>query len=74
MIPSRADFKTWCSSLIIDFPNDNIPLFVDENEWQRFGNLLIQETSFANNAAPSTKAYTNWRDWAMCVYKVMSNF
>jgi hypothetical protein len=72
MIPTRSDLKTWASSLIVDFPQDNIPIFTDESDWKRWGNLLIQEPSFARNAAPPTTGYSGSLDWAMAVFKVMS--
>ena len=74
MIPIYADLKTWASSLIVDFPQDNIPLLIDESDWKRWGAFLTQETSFAINAAPTTRDYSNWKDWAINVYKVMNNF
>ena len=74
MIPTKADLKTWASSLIVDFPQDNIPILSDENDWERWGSILIGCQSFASNAAPPPRAYGDWRDWAINVYKVMNNF
>lgn len=74
MIPIKADLKTWASSLIVDFPFDNIPVLTNESDWERWGTLLIESNSFAVNAAPPTRGYSDWQDWAMRVYKVMSNF
>ena len=74
MIPTRADLKTWASSLIVDFPRDNIPILSNENDWERWGSVLIECQSFSSNAVPPPRGYVDWRDWATNVYKVMSNF
>ncbi len=74
MIPNGSDLKRWAASLLVDFPLDNIPILTSDSDWERWGTLLIQENSFASNGAPPTRAYSNWQEWAMSVYKVMSNF
>lgn len=74
MLPILTDVKTWAAALIIDFPDDNIPYLYDENEWKKWGNMLVQENTFANNGAPGTGRYDDWQKWAQAVFKAMANF
>lgn len=73
MIPNFVSLKNWSHSLIIDFPSDNIPVLMDEENWKTWGNHLIQENSFSKNGAPSTKNYPDWKSWAKDIFKVMVN-
>jgi hypothetical protein len=74
MIPTYATLPEWAASLIIDFPSDNVPVLSDENNWKIWGNLLIEENSFAINGAPGTQAYSEWMPWAQDLFYAMSNF
>lgn len=74
MIPAGVDLKTWSASLIIDFPNDNIPNLYDNSSWREWGDSLSQENSFSANHAPTTESYKDWESWATDVYSVMTNF
>lgn len=73
IIPSFISLNDWAASLVIDFPTDNIPILVSENDWQSWGDLLIQENSFSEADAPSTALFTEWRPWADAVFFAMSN-
>jgi len=74
MTPVMASLPHWASSLMIDFPDDNIPYLGNEAEWREWGNLLIQEPSFAQNNAPSPNFFQEWRDWAFALYSVMQDY
>lgn len=74
MVPDNATFYDWAHSLIIDFPGDDIPTLTDENEWQLWGNLLVEQDSFAIDGAPSTFAYEDKWQWARDIYSAMTNF
>ena len=73
MIPEFCDLPIFAASLIIDFPNDNVPILVAENEWKFWGNQLIQEPSFSVNDAPRTDGFNEWKAWAQGLYYTMSN-
>ena len=73
MIPDFTNLSTWASSLIIDFPYDNIPFLIDEENWKDWGNSLVQENSFSENNAPGTESYDNWKSWASTVFFTMAN-
>lgn len=68
ILPEFIDLSNWAASLIIDFPDDNIPLLYNDDRWREWGDLLIQEESFVGNNAPSTLGYTDWKPWAQDVY------
>ena len=70
--PQDTDLLRWADALIIDFPEDQIPVLLDENSWKSWGNEVIQSPNFFINNAPGTTAFKDWRDWARAVYSVMS--
>jgi hypothetical protein len=74
MIPKYCSLSDWASSLIIDFPEDDIPILTDESNWKNWGNILIQEDSFADNGSPSTLTFKDWKTWASAVFLTMTNF
>lgn len=74
MNPERANILEWAHSLIIDFPNDDIPLLENELGWRKWGDLLVQENSFSRSAAPGTGLYSDWLPWARNIYYAMANF
>lgn len=73
MIPEYVDIQTWASSLVIDFPTDDIPILRDEEEWKSWGDILSQCESFIKNNIPNTKSYDDWKSWAQSVFLCMNN-
>jgi hypothetical protein len=71
VLPERISLKAWAASLVIDYPNDNIPLLFNEKQWKDWGNLLVQEDSFSDNNAPGTGDFNDWQSWAKAVFYVM---
>jgi hypothetical protein len=69
ILPEYISLRDWADSLITDFPNDNIPILYNEEEWKEWGNDVIYETHFENLNAPSTDLYDNWKDWAYALYQ-----
>jgi hypothetical protein len=74
VIPINISIELWAAKLIEDFPYDNIPVLKSNEEWKSWGNTVIQENSFATNAAPGTDKYQDPNDWMMAVYSSMLNF
>lgn len=74
MIPLGVSLKNWAASLIVDFPKDNVPALINDSHWQQWGDLLIQEDSFAINGAPGTLGYSDWKSWAQDFFYSMCNF
>jgi len=74
MIPLGCSIETWASSLFIDFPSDNIPILLNPDQWQEWGDQLLQEDTFANANCPGTASFKDWQAWAQSVYyTVMDN-
>lgn len=73
VLPEFITLPNWAMTLIIDFPDDNVPLLTDEKNWRDWGDLLVQEGSFIENNAPGTLYYKDWKEWADEVYFVMNN-
>ena len=73
ILPIAINLKNWANSLIVDFPNDNIPILTQEENWKQWGDRLVQSRSFINNNAPSTGLYDDWQSWANHVFFVMNN-
>lgn len=74
MVPKETTLSDWADSLVVDFPQDNIPFLSEEEDWRTWGNNLIQERSFEENGAPGTATFKDWRSWAEAVFFTMSNF
>lgn len=73
VLPIGIELLEWAANLLIDFPNDNIPLLFDEDQWRLWGDELVQCTTFAQNQAPQTGDYDDWNTWAQGVYYNMNN-
>jgi hypothetical protein len=74
VIPLYVTLKEWAASLVIDFPDDNIPLLYNEVNWKTWGNFLVDSTSFADNFSPATSGFLDWKHWAQAVFLTMANF
>lgn len=73
VIPEGITLTLWANSLIIDFPNDNIPLLINESRWQQWASELIGSQSFISNDVPHPNNYDDWKTWAYDVYFLMCN-
>jgi hypothetical protein len=73
IIPEFISLSDWAASLIIDFPNDNIPFLLDEKNWKEWGSLLLQESSFNRNDIPKPDGYQEWQPWAHSVFYTLAN-
>jgi hypothetical protein len=74
IIPLEISLKDWAASLVIDFPDDNIPILTDENDWKNWGCLVVEQTSFADNGAPSPILFDEVNKWTMAMFNSMVNF
>lgn len=73
MIPEMTDLKTWASSLLIDFPTDDIPFLNNDENWKEWGDQLSRCTTFMENNSPGTQYYSEWKSWAHRVFSCMNN-
>ena len=67
--PRYITLSNWAASLVIDFPDDDVPILMNEKDWKKWGNRLVECSTFAQNAAPGTAFYKDWQSWAMDVFK-----
>jgi hypothetical protein len=74
IIPIHTTLPAWAASLIIDFPSDDIPVLSNEDDWKRWGNQLVQSSTFSQNGAPGTAGYNDWQKWAQAIFNTMSNY
>jgi hypothetical protein len=81
--PRYISLKNWAASLVVDFPNDIVPILEDENKWEDWANNVIGIGSFAKAGLPPPFIITQpgvrkpnfqkWEDWAKVVYSIMIN-
>lgn len=74
MMPTNTDAVTWANSLIIDFPDDDVPLLYNEKDWKEWGNQLTLCKNFDREGAPGVHGFNDWKEWAISVYYAMQNF
>jgi hypothetical protein len=80
IVPKHISLHNWAASLVIDFPDDDIPLLDDfDDNWQKWGAALVQCNSFGINNAPSpdlslNKRKQDWHEWAMMIYLTMIDY
>jgi hypothetical protein len=63
------DLLDWAASLLIDFPDDNLPILYTDREWKDWGNEVIGAPTFDGLNAPPTDLYDNWQEWAFALYQ-----
>ena len=68
ILPFYISLSDWAHSLLIDFPNDNVPILYNEEEWKEWGNDVTFCPTFEKTNAPSTDFYNNWQEWALALY------
>lgn len=69
MIPYGVEARDWFASLLIDFPDSQIPILEKEEQWRDVGDNIKMDPQFAE--IPDTSAYNNWKDWAYDFYYAM---
>jgi hypothetical protein len=74
ILPKGVTLTQFAASLVVDFPNDNIPFLSNEDNWKEWGNRLIQEATFSGNGAPSTDGFKDKAEWAQALFKTMASF
>lgn len=73
ILPIGINLTNWAASLIIDFPESNIPILTNEREWRRWADELVQDEVFLINNVPSSFSYKDWQTWASHVFYLMNN-
>jgi hypothetical protein len=75
IVPSKdTTFSQFISSMVIDFPYENIPLVTSEENWKSIGSDLVQLATFADNGAPSPYGFEDRTEWEQAVFNSMASF
>jgi len=53
--------------------HDNVPILENEENWQEWGNRLVQEPCFATAGCPQTNGFERVEDWAQAVCGAMAD-
>lgn len=78
--PEYIDIKDWFASLIVDYPNEFLPILESEEKWQETGAIIAGNGIFARANVPAPFAleeghkkmkFASWQEWAKKVYLVM---
>jgi len=64
ILPGYSNLRDWADSLLIDFPNENLPILYTEDMWKDWGNTIVFSPIFESLNAPKTDLYDRWQDWA----------
>lgn len=82
IFPEYIGLKDWFASLIIDYPQENIPLLENEDDWPEVGAALVSTGVFAKANVPSPftiaegkkkQNFQDWTDWAKTMFIIMTN-
>lgn len=75
IIPSKdMPLSVFISSMVIDFPLDNVAVSATDDDWKSWGRSLVQEASFANNGAPSPDGFETRFEWEQALFNSMASF
>ena len=67
-VPEIISFEKWAAFLAFAFPDQNVPIPMKVEEWDRWASLLRINQFFQDVPVPDTKLYQGkegWRSWAM---------
>lgn len=73
-MPLGITFELWAESLIVDFPQENIPLYIKGQDWRLWADFIAELTTFADNNTPGSLGFKTPILWAKAVYNNMVNF
>jgi hypothetical protein len=75
IVPTKdSSFSDFMASLIVDFPEENIPFFRNEKDWELSGSFLSQGNSFAKNGVPIPNGFKNRTDWELAFFQSMAPY
>lgn len=80
--PEYIDIKDWAANLIVDYPNEYLPILEDADKWENWASIVAGTGVFARNDIPAPFSVTegekkqefkDWQEWAKTVYNLMIN-
>lgn len=81
VIPKFISLIDWADNLFIDYPKENLPILLFEDNWEEWGEILVGTGQFLERACPSPlvtadaekkRVYDDWIQWADQIYMIMS--
>lgn len=79
--PEYISLKRWAAELIASYPEEFLPILIDEEKWKEWGTIVCSTGVFAKANIPKpftaqdSRKITNfqkWEDWAKVFYNKMS--
>ena len=80
--PEYIDVKDWAANLIVDYPDEYLPILEDADKWEDWASIVAGTGVFARNNIPAPFSVTegekkqefkDWQEWAKTVYNLMIN-
>ena len=80
--PEYIDIKDWAANLIVDYPDEYLPILEDADKWEDWASTVAGTGVFARNDIPAPFSVTegekkqefkDWQEWAKTVYNLMIN-
>ena len=80
--PEYIDIKDWAANLIVDYPDEYLPILEDADKWEDWASIVAGTGVFARNDIPAPFSVTegekkqefkDWQEWAKTVYNLMIN-
>lgn len=80
--PEYIDIKDWAANLIVDYPDEYLPVLEDADKWEDWASIVAGTGVFARNDIPAPFSVTegekkqefkDWQEWAKTVYNLMIN-
>ena len=69
--PIGISLQNWAASLVQDFPDDNVPILYNEDDWRSWGDTVCALTRFLEEDCPQPQGFQDWESWADGVYQAM---
>ncbi len=64
IIPINISFVEWANQLRNSFPNENISIVKNENDFFNFSAMLQSNRCFEGKIIPDVAGHTDWQQWA----------
>lgn len=70
--PKRIPLQEWAHSLLVDYPEQNLPQLQSDNVWREWAAEVIKSPLFSNPSIPNPYAIDDWKEWAALVYGIIN--
>ena len=66
-------WEQWSSSLVVDFPDEEIPSNTEEENWKSFAAFVCSLNNFSAKGAPPPLLTDDWREWGKNLFRIMQD-